>query len=106
MAQCVLRGFLSVEGDIFIIVQTTENFPSELQLEACIMEAEKIASLINKQSPRIASELSLSCLTAAMTVHTQSSVHSFKQYNAGITKQLSTHFSYLLNVLILWVYMS
>lgn len=45
--------------------------PSELQLEACLREAEKIASLINTQSPRIASELSLSSLISANIVHTQ-----------------------------------
>ncbi|KAJ8956628.1 hypothetical protein NQ318_013982 [Aromia moschata] len=71
LAQCTLRGYVTVELDIFVIVQTTERYPSELQQEACIQEAEKIASLVNMQSPRIVSELSLSSLTAATTVHTQ-----------------------------------
>lgn len=71
LAQCILRGFVTVEMDIFIAIQTTERHPSALQLEACIREAEKIASLVNMQSPRIASELSLSSLTAATLVHTQ-----------------------------------
>ncbi|XP_072392887.1 reversion-inducing cysteine-rich protein with Kazal motifs [Diabrotica undecimpunctata] len=73
VAQCTLKGYLSVELDIFVIVHSTERNPSDLQLEACIREAEKIASLINIQSPRIVSELSLSSLTAASIVHTQMS---------------------------------
>lgn len=56
--------------------------PSELQLEACLREAEKIASLMNSQSPRIASELSLSSLISAHIVHTQISM------NKGITNLL------------------
>lgn len=73
MAQCVLRGYLSVELDIIVLVQTTERYPSALQLEACVREAEKIASLVNRQSPRVVSELSLSSLTAAKVVHVQKS---------------------------------
>ncbi|KAJ8968089.1 hypothetical protein NQ317_005572, partial [Molorchus minor] len=41
LAQCTLKGYLTVELDIFVAVQTTERYPSELQLEACIREAEK-----------------------------------------------------------------
>ncbi|XP_074032082.1 reversion-inducing-cysteine-rich protein with kazal motifs [Leptinotarsa decemlineata] len=70
LAQCTLKGYLTVELDIFVAVQSTERYPSELQLEACLREAEKIASLVNMQSPRVASELSLSSLTAASIVHT------------------------------------
>ncbi|CAH2005399.1 unnamed protein product [Acanthoscelides obtectus] len=71
IAQCNLNGYLTVELDIFVLVQSTERNPSDLQLEACLREAEKLASLINMQSPRIVSELSLSSLTAATIVHTQ-----------------------------------
>lgn len=68
--QCTLRGYLTVEQDIFVTVQSTEKNPTEIQLETCVREAEKLASLINLQSPRIASELSLSSLTSAKIVHT------------------------------------
>lgn len=71
VAQCSLRGYLTIEMDIFVIVETTESNPSQLQLEACIREAEKIASLVNTQSPRLVSELSLSSLVLATPVHTQ-----------------------------------
>lgn len=73
VAQCALRGYLSMELDIVVLVQTTERYPSALQLEACVREAEKIASLVNRQSPRVVSELSLSSLTAAKIVHVQRS---------------------------------
>lgn len=71
VAQCSLRGYLTIEDDIFVLIETTEIYPSELQLEACLRETEKIASLVNRQSPRVVSELSLSSLTAATVVHTQ-----------------------------------
>lgn len=70
VAQCALTGYLSVELDIVVIVRSTVKKPSDLQLEACVREAEKLASLVRRQSPRVASELSLSALTAATLVHT------------------------------------
>lgn len=70
VAQCSLTGYLSVELDIVVIVRSTVQRPSELQLEACVREAEKLASLVRRQSPRVASELSLSALTASTLVHT------------------------------------
>ncbi|XP_017768615.1 PREDICTED: reversion-inducing cysteine-rich protein with Kazal motifs [Nicrophorus vespilloides] len=73
VAQCSLKGYLTVEVDIFVVVQSTEKRPTALQLEACVREAEKIASLINRQSPRVQSEISLSSLVTASVVHT---VHS------------------------------
>ncbi|KAI4456345.1 serine protease inhibitor [Holotrichia oblita] len=76
VSQCALRGYLTVEMDIFVIVETTEKKPSQLQLEACIREAEKIASLVNTQSPRVVSELSLSSLVLATPVHTQNNYAS------------------------------
>lgn len=84
VAQCVLRGYLSVELDIFVLVQTTERYPSALQLEACLREAEKIASLVNRQSPRVVSELSLSSLTAAKVVHVPRSSASGMRLTRGV----------------------
>lgn len=80
VAECVVRGFLTVELDIFIMVQSSEKKASDLQIEACVREAEKLASLVRRHSARIASELSLSSLTVATEVHTLpskgSSVHN------------------------------
>ncbi|XP_050297871.1 reversion-inducing cysteine-rich protein with Kazal motifs [Anthonomus grandis grandis] len=70
VAQCTIRGYVTVESDVFVVVQSTERSPSSLQLEACVREAEKLGSLVNSKSPRIASELSLSSLTVATSVHT------------------------------------
>lgn len=68
MTECSLRGYLTVELDLFIAVVTITN-ASELQREVCIREAEKLASLVQRGSPRFLSELGLSALTAATTVH-------------------------------------
>ncbi|CAG9767452.1 unnamed protein product [Ceutorhynchus assimilis] len=75
VAQCTVRGYVTVETDIFVTVQSTEKHPSALQLEACVREAEKLASLVNMRSPRIASELSLSSLTLTSVVHTQATTN-------------------------------
>lgn len=70
VAECTVRGYLTVEMDLFVLVQTVgKNPPSDLQLEACEREAEKLANLVQGASPRILSELSLSPLTAATVVH-------------------------------------
>lgn len=70
VAECTVRGFLTVEMDLFVLVQAVgRNPPSQLQLEACEREAEKLANLVQGASPRILSELSLSCLTTATVVH-------------------------------------
>lgn len=73
-AECSLRGFLTVELDIFIaVVPQKQQKASELQREVCIREAEKLASLVRRSSPRIMSELGLSSLTAATIVHVMAS---------------------------------
>lgn len=73
ISQCRLSGFLSVENDIFISVQSTEKQPSFIQIEVCSREAEKIATLISIQSHRVTSELSLSALTVATIVKSSTS---------------------------------
>lgn len=64
-SDCRLSGFLTIEADIFVTVQSTLEGASEVQFEACHREAEKIANLISTQSHRITSDLSLSALTVA-----------------------------------------
>lgn len=65
VSDCRLSGFLTVEADIFVTIQSTLKSPSLVQIEACNREAEKITNLIATQSHRITSELSLSALTVA-----------------------------------------
>lgn len=70
VAECVIRGYLTIELEIFVMVQSTEKKASDVQLEACVRESEKLANMIRKHSARIVSELSLSALTVATDVHT------------------------------------
>lgn len=65
VSHCRLSGFLTIESDIFVLVHTTGDRISPIQHEACVREAEKIATLIDTQSHRITSDLSLSSLTVA-----------------------------------------
>nr|XP_018913097.1 PREDICTED: reversion-inducing cysteine-rich protein with Kazal motifs [Bemisia tabaci] len=71
VAECSARGHLTIELDLMVLVIPVTPRPSALQLEACVREAEKLASLIHRGSPRILSELSLSALTEATVVHSE-----------------------------------
>lgn len=71
VAQCRISGYLTIELDIFVIVHTSGAHLSDLQQEACIREAEKIATLIDTQSHRITSNVALSALTVANVVRPQ-----------------------------------
>lgn len=65
LSHCRLFGFLTMETDLFVTVQSIEKEPSYIQIEACVRESEKIATLIASQSHRITSDLALSSLTVA-----------------------------------------
>ena len=70
VAECAVRGYRTVEMDLFVLVQAIgRDTPSDLQLEACVREAEKLANLVQVASPRVLSELSLSALMTATIVH-------------------------------------
>ncbi|XP_076035160.1 reversion-inducing-cysteine-rich protein with kazal motifs [Oratosquilla oratoria] len=70
VAECDLTGHITVEGDLFILVFPLTEEPSNVQLEACIKEAEKIETLVQQQNPRLMSQLPLSALTLAIAAHT------------------------------------
>lgn len=70
IAECALRGFLTIEMEIFVTVETILQNPTDLQLSVCVLEAEKIADLINRESALISSDLGLSALAYAILVHT------------------------------------
>ncbi|KAI8439610.1 hypothetical protein MSG28_013336 [Choristoneura fumiferana] len=70
IAECALRGYLTIEMEIFVSVETILDHPTDLQLRVCVLEAEKLAELINRESPLISSDLGLSALSYALTVHT------------------------------------
>lgn len=70
LSHCRLFGFLTMETDLFVTVQSVDKEPSYIQIEACVRESEKIATLIASQSHRITSDLALSSLTVANVVPT------------------------------------
>ncbi|XP_046752373.1 reversion-inducing cysteine-rich protein with Kazal motifs isoform X1 [Diprion similis] len=69
VSQCMLRGALTPEGDIFVINQPLPAKPSPLQLQACIAEIEKLVTRISERSPRILAEVPLGSLTRAEIMH-------------------------------------
>lgn len=86
VAHCKLSGYLTIESDIFVIVHTIDSNLTPLQCEACVREAEKIATLIETQSHRITSHVAMSALTVANLVRSQdldlyfNSAINFKPY--------------------------
>lgn len=69
VAQCAVRGMLTPDLDVFVIVQPTTKKPSALQLRACVTETEKLVTRISERSSRIAAEVPLGALTRAELAH-------------------------------------
>lgn len=69
VAQCSLRGHVTPENDIFVIVQSTVKEPSALQLRACIAETEKLIVRISERSSKVVAEVPLGSLTRAEIAH-------------------------------------
>ncbi|XP_072179124.1 reversion-inducing cysteine-rich protein with Kazal motifs-like [Diadema setosum] len=67
VAECDLFGYLSIEGDIVVLVKPIVTDPTVIQIKACNTEAEKIEALINNRSPVTSSYLHLSPLLGAAT---------------------------------------
>ncbi|XP_063243675.1 reversion-inducing cysteine-rich protein with Kazal motifs isoform X2 [Bacillus rossius redtenbacheri] len=65
VAECAVRGHLTLEAELLLLVQAVPARPSALQLEACVGEADKLAHLVREASPRLRSDLGLSVLTSA-----------------------------------------
>lgn len=74
VSECQLTGFLTMEVDIFVGIVPRTLKPTDIQIEACTREAQKIATLIQSQSHRVTTNLALSALTVANMV--QPSVES------------------------------
>lgn len=92
VSQCRLSGYLTIETDIFVTVQSTVKTPSYIQVESCTREAEKISNLISMQSHRITSNLALSSLTVA---------HVITSSNLNGAVRTEQHTSLLLIVILL-----
>lgn len=69
VAECVVRGHLTMYQDLLVLVESTVRNPTRLQLEACIRESEKLSTLVETSSPRVTIDLSLSTLISANPVH-------------------------------------
>ncbi|XP_014598838.1 PREDICTED: reversion-inducing cysteine-rich protein with Kazal motifs isoform X1 [Polistes canadensis] len=69
VAQCAVRGMVTLEGDIFVVVQSVLEKPSSLQLRACVAEMEKLVVRITERSSKIAAEVPLGSLTRAELAH-------------------------------------
>ncbi|BES94521.1 protein with kazal [Nesidiocoris tenuis] len=69
VAECAIYGHLTMENDLIVLVKSNLKTPTELQLQICALEAEKLAVLIQRGSPRIATDLSTSILVYAKVVH-------------------------------------
>ncbi|KAL4711491.1 hypothetical protein ACJJTC_000507 [Scirpophaga incertulas] len=70
IAECALRGYLTIETEIFVSIESLLPDPTDLQLEVCVLEAERLADMINRESPVISIDLGLSALSYAINVHT------------------------------------
>ncbi|XP_025408983.1 reversion-inducing cysteine-rich protein with Kazal motifs isoform X2 [Sipha flava] len=69
VAECVVRGYLTIYRDLLVLVEPTVRNPTRLQLDACLRESEKLSTMVESSSPRILTDLSLSTLISAKTVH-------------------------------------
>lgn len=69
VAQCSLRGYVTPESDIFIVIQSTSGSPSSLQLRACVAETEKLITRITERSPKVVAQVPLGALTRAEVAH-------------------------------------
>lgn len=65
ITECQLTGFLTMEVGMFIAIVPRPQSPTQIQIEACTREAQKIATLIESQSHQITTNLALSALTVA-----------------------------------------
>lgn len=99
LANCRLSGFLTIESDLFVIVHSTEENPTTIQHEACIREAEKIATLIDTQSHRITSDVALSSLTVANFVTSRNG----DAYDANSSIKDSLNYAILLGHLLIFL---
>ncbi|KAL8576251.1 hypothetical protein ACOMHN_006174 [Nucella lapillus] len=65
VTQCDVFGFLSLDGDLILLVAPLAHNPSNVQVEACNSEAERLEMLISHGSPTLTLYLQLSPLLLA-----------------------------------------
>ncbi|EDL02016.1 mCG129180, isoform CRA_a, partial [Mus musculus] len=99
--QCDVFGYLSIESEIVILIIPVDHYPKALQIEACNKEAEKIESLINSDSPTLASHVPLSALIISQ-VQVSSSLPSSAVVGRPLFHSLLLLLSLGLTVHLLW----
>jgi len=77
VSQCHLSGFLTFEADIMVIIYSIHKHPTEVQVEVCRQEAQKIVNLIATKSHHFTSNLALSALIVANYVKPTVSLATF-----------------------------
>lgn len=85
IAECALRGYLTIETEIFVSVESLLKDPTDLQLKVCVLEAEKLADMINKESAVMSTDLGLSALAYALTVHTYPNAVTTASFSITLT---------------------
>jgi len=75
-SQCSVRGYMSIEGDIIIIIQSTAPGRNVFQEKICGRETERLTSLINNRSPIITTNYYLSIIKAAFIQYPKLSISS------------------------------
>ncbi|XP_041365816.1 reversion-inducing cysteine-rich protein with Kazal motifs-like [Gigantopelta aegis] len=65
VAECDVFGYLSVGGDLVVLIAPVKKTPTELQVQACSSEAERLEHLFSTGSPTLLSYLMLTPLLLA-----------------------------------------
>ncbi|KAG8199483.1 hypothetical protein JTE90_009331 [Oedothorax gibbosus] len=68
VTECEVFAYLSLESDIVVLVMAITDSPTELQVQACVHEAEKLHFLIQQHSPTLLTELPLSFFTSTTMI--------------------------------------
>lgn len=68
VTECEVFAYLSLESDIVVLVMAITDSPTELQVQACVREAEKLHILIQQHSPTLLTELPLSFFTSTTMI--------------------------------------
>lgn len=76
-SRCRLSGYLTIETDLFVAVEPIDHAISDILIEVCLREAEKITTLIATQNHRISTDLALSALTMAKMIPASAESNGF-----------------------------
>ncbi|XP_050418705.1 reversion-inducing cysteine-rich protein with Kazal motifs, partial [Patella vulgata] len=97
VAECDIYGYLSIEGGLVIIITTVVQEPTDLQLEACNSEAQRLEHLIRTGSPLLQSYLTLTPLLVAPI--RKASLNSVNNPNSAVNIE-STPILFLLTIIL------